>query len=250
MVSSTMNVPMIAVQNHSTVVADSDVVVAVAALNKQVNNEFAQAWGLTGLLTAFKKTDPIPAGFWLMVLGDDSDQAGALGYHEDDGKSGRPAGFVFAKTDQKYGLSWTVTLSHEILEMLVDPWIDAMALQQTSQRQGVVVAYEVCDPVEADGLGYEIDQVKVSDFVYPAYFTLGSNAPFDQMKHLKKPFQVAAGGYLSVFRFGIGWTQLQGSNKSKRLSRAIRFSRTRRRMGESLPGTVFGMSDAPPAPGA
>jgi len=50
------------------------------------------------------------------VILDDSDQAGALGYH-DLTSDGLPIGKVFAASDLKAGTSWTVTASHELLEM-------------------------------------------------------------------------------------------------------------------------------------
>ena len=54
---------------------------------------------------------------------DDSDQAGALGYH-DLTSAGLPMGKVFARTDLQNNLSWTVTVSHELLEILGDPMIN------------------------------------------------------------------------------------------------------------------------------
>jgi len=57
-------------------------------------------------------------------------------------------------------------LSHELLEMLADPWINWCATGNDSK----IYALEVCDAVEADDLGYDIDGVRVSDFVTPAWF--------------------------------------------------------------------------------
>ena len=62
--------------------------------------------------------------------------------------------------------SWTVTLSHELLEMLADPWINWCA----QGDDGKIYALEVCDAVEADRMGYEIDGVLVSDFITPSWF--------------------------------------------------------------------------------
>ena len=63
---------------------------------------------------------------------DNPDQAGALGYHEITSQ-GTPLGKVFAKLDLQSGASWTVTLSHELLEMLADPWINWCAHGQRQQ---------------------------------------------------------------------------------------------------------------------
>ena len=62
-------------------------------------------------------------GWWQISVTDNPDQAGALGYHELTSR-GTPLGKVFAGLDLQSGGSWTVTLSHELLEMLADPWIN------------------------------------------------------------------------------------------------------------------------------
>src|SRR5664279_2494772 len=88
----------------------------------------------------------------VIVVTDDPDQAGALGYHEMSSR-GTPLGKVFAALDMRLETSWTVTLSHELLEMLADPWINWCA----QSPEGKMYALEVCDAVEADECGYEID---------------------------------------------------------------------------------------------
>ena len=50
--------------------------------------------------------------------------------------------------------------------MLADPWINWCA----QGTDGKIYALEVCDAVESDKLGYEIDGVMVSDFITPAWF--------------------------------------------------------------------------------
>lgn len=56
-----------------------------------------------------------------------------------------PLGKVFAGTDLKYGYTWSVTASHELLEMLADPNINLTVLLQNSETAGTLYAYEVCD---------------------------------------------------------------------------------------------------------
>jgi hypothetical protein len=66
---------------------------------------------------------------------------------------------------------WTVTLSHESLELLADP--EANLLVQgpdpKHRRRKVYYWFEMCDPVQTET--YVIDDVKVSNFVLPMYFT-------------------------------------------------------------------------------
>src|SRR3954470_19632502 len=84
--------------NESTVLKDADVAACAAALDTQANQHFAPYWGIGAHVTAAKA---VPQGSLGLHLLDDSDQAGALGYHDDDPKLGI-YGRVFAKTDQHY----------------------------------------------------------------------------------------------------------------------------------------------------
>jgi hypothetical protein len=202
----------IAIKNQSTVLTDTQVQTAVTALQIQVTRDWAPVWRTTATLVFLNKTQAVPAGAWPIYVLDTSDVSGALGYH-DELASGVPYGRIFAKDAAKYGYSWTVTLSHELLEMLCDPNINLTVFRQTSSTAGSIYAYEVGDPVEADALGYKINNVLVSDFVYPAWFdqyqTVSGNQ-YDYGRHVTAPFQIAPGGYVSVFNVtrGSGWTQI------------------------------------------
>ena len=202
----------ISVINESTVLSDAEVTPVVNALQKQVTNDFRPVWGTDAELTMVPKSTPPPAGSWWLVILDDSDQAGALGYH-DLTSEGLPIGKVFAGSDLKAGTSWTVTASHELLEMLADPNINLTVFVQNSNTSGNLYAYEVCDACEDDSLGYMIDNILMSDFVYPSWFetfrTEGSTQ-FDRMNKIQNPLQLLAGGYIGIFDVtsGNGWQQL------------------------------------------
>lgn len=201
----------VSVINESTVLADTDVVPVVAALQKQVTHDFRPVWGTDAELTIVPKGTQPPTGSWWLVLLDDSDQANALGYH-DLTTEGLPIGKVFAGSDLKAGTSWTVTASHELLEMLGDPNINLTVFVQNTNTAGILYAYEVCDACEDDSLGYKIDDVLLSDFVYPSWFesfrTEGSTQ-FDCMNKIHNPFQLLVNGYIGVFNVtsGSGWQQ-------------------------------------------
>jgi hypothetical protein len=201
----------ISVINESTVLADTDVVPVVAALQKQVTNDFGPVWGTAGQLNIVPKGTQPPSGNWWLVLLDDSDQANALGYH-DLTTEGLPIGKVFAASDLKAGTSWTVTASHELLEMLGDPNINLTVFVENSNTAGILYAYEVCDACEDDSLGYQIDNVLLSDFVYPSWFESfrsEGSTQFDRMNKMQTPFQLLAGGYIGIFNVnsGSGWQQ-------------------------------------------
>jgi hypothetical protein len=125
----------VAVINASTVLKDGEVSAAVPALQAQVHSDFAPIWGIDADLTFVPGgSHPAPGSWWLTIL-DNSDVAGALGYH-DVTNAGLPLGKVFAGTDKQYGLSWTVTASHELLEMLGDPEINLTVFVQPKATSG------------------------------------------------------------------------------------------------------------------
>ena len=212
-----MSNPIVAVVNHSTVVSDTEVAGAVEALQQQVTNHFEPHWNAGASLIVVDSTaaghalrlrasevvQQLPAGAWLLAILDDSDQASALGYHELDPKD-IPIGRVFARSDMADGLSWTVTASHELLEMLGDPYVN---LSVQIRADGTAVAYETADAVEADEFAYTIAGVLVSDFVYPEWFIAGSAGPWDHGEHCTAPLQLLRGGYIGVWTPGKGWSQ-------------------------------------------
>lgn len=198
--------PVVAVVNTpSSGVPDQQVIEFVAALEQQVVQHFGPAWHIGAHLKVVPSTEKPPAGAWTVALLDSSDQAGALGYH-DLTPDGLPLGKVFAGTDRQYGQSVSVTLSHELLEMLADPWINLCA----QADDGKFYAWESCDAVEGDSLGYVIGGVLVSSFLTPAWFGHGGGQVSYPEGRVSAPFQLAKGGYAGVFdpASGQGWTQV------------------------------------------
>jgi hypothetical protein len=202
------SIGQIAIKNLSSVISDDEVAHATPAFQKQLSRDFSSTWGIDGTLTFVKRGGKMPAGAWLLGIFDDADQAGALGYH-DLTRTGAPLGKVFAKTTKRYGGSWTVTFSHELLEMVTDPNINLCAFDEQAGR---LYAYEVCDAVEDDSLAYEIDGVKVSDFVLPGWFEplhASRGEHFAFKSKVKAPFDLLPGGYISYYDLsGGGWQQL------------------------------------------
>jgi hypothetical protein len=221
----------IAILNASTVLSDDDVAAIVPALQTQVSRDFAPVWGLDADLRFVPQDNKPTAKEWWLVVLDNSDQAGALGYH-DLTKQGLPLGKVFAKTDMDYGEQWSGTASHELLEMLADPTINLTVFEE-SETGGRLYAYEVCDACEAEEFGYNIDGVLVSDFVYPTWFESfhkPGSTQFDQTNSISKPFGLLKGGYIGIYDVvaGTGWTQLTADRVNARARPPVGSRRERR----------------------
>lgn len=229
---------LIAIVNESTVISDDDIsggspgykagaAGVLEALRTQLARDFCPAWNIAPVNLLFAaKGQALPDTAWVLTVLDDSDQADALGYH-DETATGMPLGKVFAKTCLNDRVSWSVCMSHELLEMLADPWINLCA----EGADGQVRAYEVCDAVEDDSLGYEIDGVLVSDFVTPAWFSMQPKVigPFDYGRKCNAPFELARGGYISIMQAG-NWSQVMADSKAMRKRAAQRGSRRERRV--------------------
>lgn len=198
-----MPLPVIAITNASTCLSDAQVEAVWPALQKQVSTDFKAYWQEDCTLTVLAKDQPLTRGWWQILVADTPDQAGALGYHELT-NGGAPLGKVFAQFDIRSGFSWTVTLSHELLEILADPWINWCAIGGDNR----VYALEVCDPVESDELAYAVDGVLVSNFVTPAWFEPTCCDRLDFARCLTRQLEVHAGGYASVFDPRCGWKQI------------------------------------------
>ncbi len=214
-------VPTIDVVNHSSVVTGTSLSACVAALQIQVSDHFKRHWG-QGCKLAMPGNDVRP-GNWGLVIFDDSDQAGALGYH-DLTSSGYPLSKVFAKTDIDNGYNWTITTSHELLEMLADPWVNT-AVQVAGST---FYALEVADACEADEYGYSINGVTVSDFVFPHWFDEGVHGRCDYGGHIQHSRDLLPGGYIGQWTPSGGWTQKTAraghAPKSRRLELRRRFN--------------------------
>ncbi len=206
--------PTVAIFNASHAMADADAATIVGALQVQVDRDYAAWYGGSATLRFVPfGTDP-PADAWGLGLFDNSDQPGALGYH-DVTKGGLPLGKAFVGTDLQYGYKPSVTISHELLEMLADPAINTTVFVQSSAVHGRLYAYEICDAVEADALGYEIDGVLVSDFVTPHWFASFHGQQYSFKGNVHAPFQLAPGGYIGIYDvWGRGWRQETASSQT------------------------------------
>jgi hypothetical protein len=204
----------IAILNASTFVSQEELLAATAAMQVQVHRDFAPAWNVDADLAVVVPGDPPPAGAWWVVILDNSDLGSALGYH-DLTSQGLPLAKVFVETAKKTGQNWTTLLSHEVLEMLSDPFIYLNALAPTAYGL-YLYAYENCDACQSDNFGYTIGDQLVSDFCLPDWFDankIGHAGTYDFRGYIKQPFELLPGGYAMCRNVstGGGWTLVTAS---------------------------------------
>jgi hypothetical protein len=227
---------LIAILNQSTVVADSDVATMTEAIATQVQFDVAPVWDRAPAAVVFY-TDPaaVPAAAHGIAIVDTiQDQPkGVLGFHTED-QAAQMWGVVAAKPELDSGGQvttgdWSVssTLSHEALEMFIDPNCNLWA----NDGKGTAYSLEVCDPVEAPT--YTVSGVSVSNFVTPSWFDplAPATAQFDKMGQLTAGFSVLNGGYMVYER--AGKQQQQWGNQYPNWRKEMKtgpMARTRRRV--------------------
>lgn len=225
-----MPIPSIVVINRSTAWSDAEARAVTTALQIQVTRDFAPVWGLDCNLIHWTPGLVAPPGAWWLCFFDNTDDATALGYHETT-PSGTPIGKVFVKTTQLAGSNPTISASHELLEMLADPWINDCTMSADNRT---LYAKEACDACEDDQFGYAIDRVMVSDFVFPAWFEgwrAVDSTKFDHRNAITAPFQLLPGGYIGFMSVtGGGWQQATADHAPRAQYRVHVGSRRERRV--------------------
>lgn len=184
----------VAFVNRSKNLGDDVVAFGAAACARQAE-EAAEAWGIKPIpVQVYRNGEGVlPDECWVFTIVDTIDMTGALGYHDD--WAGTIYGQILAQGD-----ATTITMSHEVLETLVDRTCN----QWRYMRDGRRIALEVCDPVEGDTyletvtLFGETRGVQVSNYVFPAWFQDGATGPYDRMRRVTKPFLSTPGGYQIV----------------------------------------------------
>ena len=124
---------------------DANVEKIAAAMQRQIDGDFGPAWH-TGAHVEFVPSSASAAQRGVGGCGaDDSDQAGALGYH-DLTPDGLPLGKVFAGTDRQYKQKVSVTSRTRCSRCSAIRGSTSAAQSDDGKFYG----WEACDAVEAD----------------------------------------------------------------------------------------------------
>lgn len=227
------------VRNQSTQVSDADVKTMSLACSKQIALHVAPAYGMLPVQVTFlAKGAPAPSkSARVITVMDTLDDPQALGYHTIDG-SEHIWGVVGTKVAMAQGAkaltgpySISSILSHEVAEMFIDPSCGGYF----DNGHGLLIAYEVGDPVENDS--YLIDNVSVSNFVTAAWFDsqAAKTDQFDHMGKLKAPFTMSKGGYWVQSKAGKTTEKFGEAMPGwRRLAKKAAFSRSHRRVREPV----------------
>jgi hypothetical protein len=197
------------VLNRTTTLSDGEVERVASALQTQVRRDLAPVWGVDAEIVVVKRGEAAAPGHWWLELLDEGDMPGALGYH-DVTPDGLPKAKVFTKLAKDIAATWTVTASHELLNMLVDPRANLVVIAETRAEMRAH-AVEIATPCQDDS--YFINGVAVSDFVFPAWYEPArprDSTQFDFLRLIHQSLELRPGGYSQVIGpdFRKGWTVL------------------------------------------
>lgn len=197
---------LLTVENRSSVVSATDLYRAVWATAYQLKYHYGRSpWVKLGIappasMALLKEGTAPPPGAWNLVLLDHSEEAGTLGFHSDEEGTKVPFSDVFCKDALAGGMSVSGVLSHEALEMVVDPHVETPYVITQGTKLFIV---EVCDPVQ--GNNYDVGApenrevgVDVSDFCEPAWWAKDGTGPFSFRESVHGPLRLAPEGYISV----------------------------------------------------
>ena len=162
-----------------------------ATLQACYDQEFLPIWGVP--LRLYDTNSP-GASDWQLLYVDSASSAKKLGYHGLT-RNGRPVAFVFVADSKANNEPISVTASHELFEMAVDPIANLWAENET----GTLHAYEIVDPVE--DASFVFNGLQISNFVHPAWFEPFSHQAgtrYDHLGLIKRPFALSRGGYAII----------------------------------------------------
>jgi hypothetical protein len=164
-----------------------------AALQRQISRDFAPIWGLDATIDAFRALDEVPPGYWPIIVRDALPIRGVLGIHLDE--RGQPFALV------KANATWSLSASHEALEMLADPQGNRLMPGGSPKGgQGIVdFLVEVCDPCGAPRFAYTVNGILVSDFITPAYYDPAAvpGVRYSFSGAIRRPRGLLPGGYVA-----------------------------------------------------
>lgn len=209
-----MSVTQVVLVDHTGKIDPNLLHSAAAALDIQVSQHLAPTWnGVNAQVSAAPALSALPNGAWPVFLVK-SLPPGEGGYHLD--KRNQPYAKVIASPNDE---SWTIDASHEIVEMLVDPFgnrTQASEAIKISGRDVVDAAgsftylVEACDPCEANKYAYDIQGIAVSDFITPHFYDASAtpSVRYSFKGNLTRPRQLLPGGYISYMQADGTWNQI------------------------------------------
>ena len=207
--------PVLAIYSESPLISLADLKPVAEAIQIQVSRDLQPHWNVDATIIAVESVAQVPKGAWRAVVKDRLEYD-VYGYHIVD-EFNVPIAYL------RWQPNWTVTLSHEIVETLVNPYGNRVMSghefygepRDNDPTNDVEYLVEISDPSQTANDGYEIKGVRVSDFFLPSFydFAYTEGKQYSFTGAIKRPLTLADGGYISFRRVGEWYQAFQTSNR-------------------------------------
>jgi hypothetical protein len=179
------------------------------AVQVQIIRHFTPSWHIQAAVGAFPSIDAAPASASYVFVTRDTNGNGGMHF-----EPMKPDEAPFAIVRYRNEEMLSILLSHEILEMLVDPSGKQLVpgpdpLDPTRSAQFLL---EICDP--CNDISYPVQEAggrHVSDFCLPAFFGKTGGTTFTCRNAIDAAFTVASGGYLTWVDADKQWHQFDAT---------------------------------------
>jgi hypothetical protein len=164
-----------------------------AAVQRQITRDLAPIWNVEATIDPFATLRDVPPGYWPIIVRDEFEGMNIIGIHLDE--KGQPFALV------RNNPTWSLTVSHEALEMITDPWGNRLVPGGSPMPgQGLIeLLVEICDPPGGVAHAYTVNGHLVSDFVLPSYYdpVAVAGERYSFAGAISRPRDIAGGGYLA-----------------------------------------------------
>jgi hypothetical protein len=183
--------PLIYIANASKSVPQAQVDAAIPAFQYALDRDFAPVWGTDGVLS----DNPADAQRAQMTIeiDDSSPKAGVEGEH--GVANSHPKAWIYAAESASWHDDWRLVFTHELWEMLADPWVNRGVWMPGRKR---FYFQEVSDPVENGFYAFFVNGVPISDFITPSWYG-SAGFPFDFTRKLTRPWSLGRHSYVSYY---------------------------------------------------
>ena len=189
-------------------ISDADLLAAIRVINQQIEYDFAPYWNMPATLrlegSLLKQpranlSAAVMRGDAVLYVWSATAHGDPEGFHDRNFR-GIPYGVVYSEVSVQTGDPWSVTFSHETLELIADPQGNnyVMGPGPHDPRKKVFYWFEMCDAVSSQT--YEIDGIALQNFLLPAYFeppVPGARTNF--LGTDLAPFGIASESYLGYY---------------------------------------------------
>lgn len=183
-----------------------------AAIQTQMVRDVSLKWDVEAEVTAFRYLTDIPQEYWTAsIVTEIPERTGINGYHSFTGSGDSRKAFAKIIYENWIDFDFTQSrfekvISEEIIEMCINPFLENRLVGKDPEYPDRTATFlvELGDPGNRLDIGYYINDVFVTDFIYPSYYNAihVEGTKYDHLGLIQKPYSILDGGYQIFERAG------------------------------------------------